>query len=174
MQERLSEENQIKVFILFIMKRVDCPLTIDELSGIMERSGYNGYFIFADVFEELVASGAITNLTEGGLFVISERGVMIADNLVQLLPIKLRERALAAAVRFENTERLGIRADSALTAEDNAYRLTCAFGSRLRVELLLKDEPLAEKMRRNFDERPEAIYKGIYALLAGDVNFIFE
>jgi hypothetical protein len=31
----------------------------------------------------------------------------------------------------------------------------------------------AERMKDNFYERPEALYKGVLALLSGNVNYLF-
>jgi hypothetical protein len=42
------------------------------------------------------------------------------------------------------------------------------------VDIHLADKTLAEKMKANFEERAEIIFRGSMALLSGDVNFIFE
>ena len=31
-----------------------------------------------------------------------------------------------------------------------------------------------DKILKNFADRPEVIYRGIFALLSGDVNYIFD
>lgn len=44
----------------------------------------------------------------------------------------------------------------------------------LHVESFVTDSNFAQRMKANFDERAEIIYKGVMALLSGDVNFIFD
>ena len=43
-----------------------------------------------------------------------------------------------------------------------------------KTELLVDSELRAEKMKENFRERPETIYRGVNALLAGNVNYLFD
>ena len=42
------------------------------------------------------------------------------------------------------------------------------------MELYLTEERYAEKLRANFDENAENMYKGVLAMFSGDVNYIFD
>ena len=44
----------------------------------------------------------------------------------------------------------------------------------LSVEVFLTDEDYAEKLRQNYEDRAEIIYKGVLSLLSGEVNFLFD
>ena len=44
----------------------------------------------------------------------------------------------------------------------------------MSVEVFLTEKSYAERLKNNFDDRAEIIYRGILSLLSGDVNFIFE
>ena len=44
----------------------------------------------------------------------------------------------------------------------------------LHIEVFLTDAHYAEKLRVNYDERAEIIYKGVLSLLSGEVNFLFD
>ena len=56
--------------------------------------------------------------------------------------------------------------------------LRCEIADNQRVlfssEVFLTEKHYAEKLKVNFDERAEIVYKGALALLSGDVNFIFD
>ena len=41
-------------------------------------------------------------------------------------------------------------------------------------QVFVTERAYAEKLKRNFDDRAEIIYRGSLSLLSGDVNFIFE
>ena len=56
--------------------------------------------------------------------------------------------------------------------------MTCSVngvgGTHFETSLLLESLRQAEHMRINFDERSEFIYKGILALLSGNMNYLAE
>jgi hypothetical protein len=46
----------------------------------------------------------------------------------------------------------------------------CIFSQSLVVDT----ENRAERMRDNFYDRPEIVYRGVVALMAGNVNYLFD
>jgi len=44
----------------------------------------------------------------------------------------------------------------------------------MSASLAVDSENRAERMKDNFRDRPEAIYRGMVALLAGNVNYLFD
>jgi hypothetical protein len=47
-------------------------------------------------------------------------------------------------------------------------------GELLGVSVRLDNQRQLDRVLKNFADRPEVIYRGILALLSGDVNYIFE
>lgn len=44
----------------------------------------------------------------------------------------------------------------------------------LRIETFVASEEFAKRMQQHFNEKAENVYKGVMALLSGDVDFIFD
>ena len=61
---------------------------------------------------------------------------------------------------------------------DGSYDVTFTMTEKGRVimsaSLAVDSENRAERMKDNFRDRPEAIYRGMVALLAGNVNYLFD
>ena len=70
------------------------------------------------------------------------------------------------------------RTRSRVEKAEKGYKLICSIEDSektlLHVEVFLTDANYAEKLRINYDERAEIIYKGVLSLLSGEVNFLFD
>ena len=68
--------------------------------------------------------------------------------------------------------------EGAKLVRPGGYLVTCSFTEKglpiFSQSLVVDTENRAERMRNNFYERPEAIYRGVVALMAGNVNYLFD
>jgi len=182
MQTGLTGENEIKVFILYLMNQVNHGLCYDDIAGMTYESGCVGYFDFADVFSKLVGSGDVYGLEGPGgqtVYNITGRGAAIAENLAHLIPAAFKTKGAAVAVRCSDLKKSGAAYSCAVEEEAGGYRLRCAITSKeensgiLDISLFVKDKATAEKISGNFNKNPGAVYRGIYAMLTGDADFLF-
>ncbi|MBE6703525.1 MAG: DUF4364 family protein, partial [Ruminococcaceae bacterium] len=62
--------------------------------------------------------------------------------------------------------------------EDGRYDFACALVERgetvFSTTLVVDSLDRAKRLKENFYERPEVIYRGLHALLAGNMNFLFD
>jgi len=95
-----------------------------------------------------------------------------------LLP-SILDRSLSAALRYLSFRKRGIEVRCVVEkTEDGRFAVvcsftenkTCIFSQRLVVDTMDR----AERMKNNFYERPEAIYRGVLALMSGNVNYLFD
>ena len=54
MQAQLKDKNDIKIFILYLMRHVGRPLDFVSINDIVVQDGYVGYFDFVECFAELL------------------------------------------------------------------------------------------------------------------------
>ena len=95
-----------------------------------------------------------------------------------LLP-SILDRSLSAALRYLNFKKRGIEARCRIEpTEDGRYAVNCTFTERkvciFSQTIVVDTLNRAERMKQNFYERPEAIYRGVLALMAGNVNYLFD
>lgn len=177
---KLQDSIDVKVFILYLLNNVGMPLEFNTINDIVLQDEFVRYFDFAICFSELLDNGQIVEHKEGNeiLYVISESGKETLESYEgSLFPI-IKERALRSALRLISFKINGNRISSEITETENGYMLNCKIVDNKKtifsVDVHLNDLQYAEKLRANFDERAEIIYRGSLSLLSGDVNFIFD
>ncbi len=187
----LRDKNEIKIFILFLLDKIGYPLDYNTIGSIVVQDGIVRYFDFADCFFQLLDAGHVAparegteqvSLSEGEAgeerFEVTATGREVAHVLGDNLMITVREQGIRSALRHLSLQRMGADVDQHHEPLAEGFMYHCSIkdktGTILGVDLRLDDRRQLEKITRNFAERPEIIYRGILALLSGDVNYIFE
>ena len=92
--------------------------------------------------------------------------------------VTVREQGIRSALRHLSLKRLGAAVDQHYDVMGEKFMYHCSIkdksGDLLSLSMRLDDRRTLEKIMRNYADRPEIIYRGILALLSGDVNYIFE
>ncbi len=177
----LTDKNDIKIFILYLLDNVHYPLDFDTINDIVVQDEFVGYFDFAECFAELLDAGHIKEESANGIdmYAITETGSQVAVQLQSSLMAPIREKSLKSALRILSFQKS--KAELKCTVEkreDGKYNFKCSIyenGSpSMKVEFAVDSFERAERMKANFNERPEAIYKGILAMLACEVDYLFD
>lgn len=176
----LTEKFEIKVFILYLLKSLGEPLDYDTVSEIVVQDGFVNFFDFADCFADLVEAGQIEAFYEDGImtYLISESGREAVSNVETRLYNTVREQALRSAQRLIALRKTGTRISSDMKKCGEGYTINCSITDNektlMNVEVYVTEERYAHQLLGNFEDRAENVYKGIMALLSGDVNYIFN
>lgn len=111
---------------------------------------------------------------------VSDTGRMIAKGLADdLLLAAVREKSYISAMRHLSLEKRGAVVDHRIEmVGDGSYIFHCsikdcdgmAFDLALRADSYLQ----VSRMRMNFEDKPDVVYRGIIALVTGNVNYLFE
>ncbi|MCL1792640.1 MAG: DUF4364 family protein [Oscillospiraceae bacterium] len=176
MRGDLTRENEIKVFILHLMGQVGHGLCYDDIANMTYESGYVGYFDFADIFSKLIDSANVEK-SEPDLYAITARGRAIAENLGHLILPASKAKGTAVAARYTDLKKSGAQISHSTKEEAGGYRFECSIREKerdvLRISLFVKDKTTAGSISGKFGENPSAAYRGIYAMLTGDADFLF-
>jgi hypothetical protein len=178
----LTDKFEIKVFILFLLMNIKEPLEFSTINDIVIQDGFVNYFDFVTCFAELLESGQIIEQRKGedstARYLITPAGEEAVSNVQMKLFNTVREKALRSALRLLAFNKTGSRISSNVDELPNGYALNCKIEDKEKVimnlQVFLTEKYYAEKLSRNFDERAENVYKGVLALLSGDVNYIFD
>lgn len=186
MQAPLKEKNDIKIFILYLLKNIGYPLDFNTISDIVVQDEFVNYFDFAECFAELLDSGNIEQLqTEGGpgktaeLYSITDNGVTVVEQLQSSLLNMIKEKSLKSAMRLLSFKSRGSDVRCSWSErEDGRYDLRCEViekGAKLlELGLVIDTKYQLDKMLYNFNERPEVVYRGIISLMTGDINYLID
>ena len=189
----LHDKNEIKIFTLFLLDKIGYPLDYNNIASIVVQDGVVRYFDFADCFFQLLDAGHIcraedadTQLSLDGSageeqeekYVITDTGRQVARVLGDKLMLRVREQGIRSALRHLSLQKLGAVIDQSYEPDGDGYVYRCSIkdpqGEVLSVHVRLDNKWQLDRVLKNFADRPDVIYRGILALLNGDVNYIFE
>lgn len=184
MRSPVRDKNYVKVFVLHLLKNINKPLDFNTINDIVLYDGYIEYIDFATCFSELLDDEHIEELkgSDGELdkYRITEKGKSVADALSDSIFDEIRDRSLKSALKLldfkENGSELLFNVEE-INGEEKGYMVRCTIKEKktdiCSVSVRVDTQSRVELIRKNFYERPEIIYRGVLALLSGDVNMIF-
>ncbi|OGO91797.1 MAG: hypothetical protein A2Y17_13650 [Clostridiales bacterium GWF2_38_85] len=175
----LSDKTEIKTFILFLMSNIKEALDFNTLHDIVVQDGFVKYIDFLDCFAELLEAGQVDEINNDiPLYTISDNGKIAVAELTPKLFGTIKEKALRSAMRLLAFYREGSRIFSSVNSDGEGWQFHCEMtdGKRklLEINTYYTDYDYAQRVKSNFDENAEKIYKGTMAILSGDVNYIFD
>ena len=185
MPSQLRDKDDIKIFILYLLRHIGYPLDFVSINDIVAQDGYVGYFDFAECFAELLDTGNIAEYRQENdpdgeeRYMITEQGIEVADELHSRLLVAIKEKSLKSALRFLSFRERGAKLRFEFEPLPNGRFSACCLitekeEERLNVSLTLESSNQLEKIRHNFYDQPEVVYKGILAVLTGEVNYLIE
>jgi len=199
MAEKLHAPDQIKVFILYLLEKIGYPLEYTDIATIIIRDGLVDYFDFVEYFHQLLEAGHIrivpkepesdrdetsaekstADHTENSMFEVTETGKMIAAGLSNdLLMTAVREKSYISAMRHLSLEKRKAVVTQSEEQEGTGYIFHCSIkdmdGLALNLSVRADTFNQLSRMKQNFEERPDVIYRGIIALVTGNVNYLFD
>ena len=163
------------------MDNIKYPLSFLTLNDIVRQTDYVMYLDFAEAFNDLVEKELIDSEEKDGeeVYTISPKGMIVVRELNSDILSSILEKSMTAALRYLDFSRRGIETHCLVEKTPEAdWRVSCSLSEKGReifssvVHVSSYEE--AERMRKNFHERPEIIYKGLFALLEGSVDYLFS
>ena len=179
----LKLENKLdgKVFILYLMNKVDAPLEYTTVNDIVLQDEFVNYFDFALCFSELLDAGQVEEAGSIGdikLYRVSKSGKESLASYESSLLSVIRDHASKSVRRFMAYKREGRRTVSEITPCGEGYMLKCEIYDREKklfsTEIYISELADAEEIKDNFKDRDDIILKSVQALISGKVNYIFE
>lgn len=218
---QFKEENEIKIFILYLLDKIGYPLDYPSIGSIMMQDGLVNFFDFAQCFFALVDAGHIREIvrdpsgeketkekdtTTAGddkkenspaeigaklddfaeeyepdatvLYEVTDTGRQVAQALSGNLMVTVREKSYRSALRHLSFAKKGAYVDHSYRPDGDGYLVTCSIKDKKGVIMDLTvradSDYQLQRMLSNYSDRPEVVFRGVVALLSGDVNYLFE
>ncbi len=181
MSSPIGGKSNVKIFILYLMDNINYPLSFSLLNDIIRQTDYVMYLDFAEALPEMVEHGLVEENVDGSepTYSVTRKGRIVVRELNTDILSSILEKSMVAALRYLDFSKRGI--ETACTVEKTPeldYKVTCAVKEKGRVIFStfvhVSSSAEAEKMRKNFYERPEAVFKGSIALLEGSVDYLLS
>ena len=173
----------VKIFVLYLMANIGYPMNFATINDVTLQNDYVMYLDFAEAFYDMLDNGLIAcvgqNEAGDDLYTVTYKGRCVAEELKSDLLPSILDQSLTCALRYLDFKKRGIRISTNIQARpDKMYDLECRMYEKeeviMAVTLCVDSRMRAERMADNFRDRPENVYKGVTALLAGNVNYLFS
>ena len=184
MASPIGSMNNVKIFVLYLMKNINYPMDFVTINDIVMQNDYILYLDFAVAFHEMLDGGLIEDIgkdpeTGDSLYAVTKKGSIVAEQLKSDLLPSILDKSLNCAFRYLDFKRRGITVDYTYErCSDQTYNVT--FIIREKDKILLQTTVNADSeyrlrtMCETFQSRPDVIYRGVIALLTGNVNYLFD
>ena len=182
MGSNLGNKRNVKIFVLYLMENINYPMDFITLNDVVMQTDYIMYLDFAEAFHTMLDDGLIEIVGEQDTektYDITEKGRMVAESLHSDILSSILEKSLAAALRYLDFKSRGTETKCEFhRREDGRYDFSCSLIEKGEVifatSLVIDSADRAARLKENFQDRPEVIYRGVHALLAGNMNYLFD
>ena len=147
-----------KLIVLYMLDRVDFPLTTSQISEFILDKGYTTYFRLQSALEELTDSGLLKtlyNLTEEGAATINYFRNKISPEIRQEIDNFINEK------KYDLKEEVSVKSDYYLNT-NHEYEVKCQIlenGSHLiDMTLTVPTQTEAEAIVNNWNRKNQEIY----------------
>ena len=177
----LTSGQETRILVCHLLNSVKKPLSPTQINSIVQQDGLVNYFELSSCIAQLIRSGHIVpQYTKDGedFYTVTELGIETAKTFERSVPRCVRDKAVKAAIK------LLARIDRDRTAKTNItpcgegfnieLRMVDVDSDLMRLSVFLPEKNQAESVRREFLNDPALIYKGVLALLTGDLKAVGE
>ena len=180
----IGSKRNVKIFVLYLMQNVHTPLDYITLGDMVMHTDYVAYLDLAEAFHEMLDDGLIEAVDRNDKgedrYVPTAKGVCVAESMRRDLLPSILDESLATALRYLDFKRRGVKISCKVekNTEGTGYYFSCHVTEKgqvlMNVSLWVDSELRAERMADRFREKPENVYKGITALLSGNVDYLLS
>ena len=164
----IHDKLDIKILILFVLKRLPCPIDSATLCDLVNCDDGIDYFDYSDCLAELVKTEHINEIEE--YFEITEKGKRNADSVESSLPFSVRNKAERNIKPVaERLKRMAMITAKHSIKDDNSICVSLAMedgkGEIFSSSILVPDENTAIRIEKRFRIHAEEIYSEYIKLL---------
>ena len=175
----LKTNTDIKVFMLFLLDSVGYPIDHTAVIGMVSENTEQLIMDYDECLGELVSDGHLLYDEYNGerYYMISDSGRMIARELYDSLDDEFRERSLRYAAKYTSVSKSGMSVTAHVgETADGRFKVTLKAsdgrGELLSSSVTVNSKKEAEKIKNNFEAKPEAVYRGILFSMTGRLEFL--
>lgn len=166
---------QIIILICYMAAHAGQPVSLEQLCNALLRQELVNYFEFASAAEYMIKSGHLV-AADGERYALSALGQQTADTFESGLPPAVRDRAVGALQNILKLLRRQEENRVTIEKTEDGWQLSMTItdvGTDLMsISMFMPSKEECESIRKRFLNDPTTIYKGVFALLTGDMETV--
>lgn len=171
----LTNDFEVKILICFLLKKIEQPLSFEQINEILQKTGFVNYFEFVEAISELQKTEHVLPMTdENGeeVFELTEIGGATAQTFHHTLPLTVREKTVEAARELIQMQKQLEETEVRYHVVEDGYVLTMKMkdiGSDLMdLSVFVPSEDECVEIRERIFADPLLLYKALLSVLMGD------
>lgn len=175
----LRSLTDMKIFILFLLDNIGYPIDYTTVCDIVAENTDDLSINLGECMRELADAGHLyyDEVDGESYYMISDTGRTVAAGLYDNLDPDFRERSLRCAIKHISLSRRGAKIHTSVEpTEGQRYAVTLeaqdANGQLMRLTLEVASRAEAENIRRNFEAKPDSVYRGVLFSATGRIEYI--
>ena len=175
----LKTKTDIKVFLLFLLEYINYPIERTTLINIIADNAEELTIDYDECLGELTDTEHVWFDEVDGetYYMISDTGRMVATELFDSLDKEFREKSLKIAIKHLSLSSRGAVSKVTVTELQNGrfkvnLKITESIGDLLDTSIVVSSRSEAERIRKNFEERPDSVYRGMLLSATGRIEYI--
>lgn len=169
----------IKIFLMFLLDNIDRPIDYTTISEILMENVESLTIDYEDCLRQLADEGHLyfEEIDGEKYYMISDQGRRASGELYDTLDKEFRERSIRYAIKHISLSESGARVNASVSESENGrYRVVLEAynktGQIMSTSILVSSRSEAEMIKQNFENKPDAIYRGILFSLTGRLEYI--
>lgn len=165
----INEKSEIKVLILYVMRRLPLPIDPEGLAELVLIDGGVDYFDYKDCLFELEDSAQVQG-NEDGKYSVTAKGARNGEVLETVVPYSVRVKAdktIAPVIEEMRRSSMILANHEPCNGGVTTYlALSDGLGNILDLKILASGEEQAAKIEKNFKANAESYYNRIITMLS--------
>ena len=169
----------LKIFLLFLLDNIRYPIDRTTVMSIIEENIEDISLDYEQSLVELADSGHLLfdQIGNEQYYMISDKGRAVAAELYDNLDERFREKSLRSAIKHISLSKSGASIKAYVEeTESHRFRVTLEaydrFGDLMKTSLTLNSMAEAEQIRKNFEAKPDGVYRGILFSATGRIEYL--
>ncbi len=170
----LTNDFEVKILICFLLKKIEQPLSFDQINEILQKTGFVNYFEFVEAVSELQKTDHIRPVPNGEgaeVYELTEIGAATAQTFHHTLPLSVREKTVEAARELIQMQKKLEEIEVRYHAVSDGYILSMKMkdiGSDLmNLDVFIPTEDECIAIRERIYADPLLLYKALLAVMLG-------
>ncbi len=175
----VRSKNEIRTLICYLFASIKKPLDKSTIVEAVQKKGLANYFETSSCFDDLISHNNIEPENENSkLYVLTDNGKMVAEQLENTLPITVKEKAYTCAIELLEQKRIEKENAVTITKTDKGYNVNCRISGGdvdlVAIDIYAPDNKQAKIIKKNFHKNPELLYKVIMGTVTKNKDIVKE
>ncbi len=175
----IRSKNEIRTLICYLFKSIDKPLDKATIVEAIQKKGLANYFETSACFDDLIShNNLVSDENNKGAYILTENGIMVANQLENTLPAAVKEKAYTCAIELLEQKRIEKENVVTISKTDKGYIVNCRISGGdvdlVSLDIYAPDNKQARMIKKNFHKNPELLYKVIMGTITKNKDIIAE